>query len=270
MPTLKSIIKKLSILIVILTVLSFWSQQFDTEFGGYPWEEASLENGPCNVSRIKIQGEICTYIIEGESDVSSSEDIVLAIEKAEQDESIKAILLTVDSYGGGVVTGEEIANALKRTQKPTVAVIRGAGASSAYWATTGADRIFASSSSDVGGIGVTMSYLDNTKKNEADGLTYNGLSAGKFKDTGDPDKILTEEEKQLLQRDINIVHEKFINAVATNRNLDIEKVKVLADGSTMMGDAALANGLIDQIGGIYEAREYLKGIIGEDVVICQG
>ena len=269
MPTLKSIIKKLSILIVILTVLSYWSQQYDAEFDEYLSEESSLENGPCNVSRVKVQGEICTYIIEGESDVSSSEDIVFAIEKAEQDESIKAILLTVDSYGGGVVTGEEIANALKRTQKPTVVVIRGAGASGAYWAATGADRVFASSSSDVGGIGVTMSYLDNSKKNEADGLTYNGLSAGKFKDTGNPDKTLTEEEKRLLQRDVDIVHEKFISAVAINRNLDIEKVRILADGSTMMGDTALANGLIDQIGGVFEAREYLKGIIGEDATVCQ-
>lgn len=268
MPTLKSIIKKLSILIVILTVLSYWSQQFDAEFGDYP-EGSSLENGPCNVSRIKLQGDICTYIIEGESDASSSEDIVFAIEKAEQDNSIKAILLTIDSYGGIAVAGEEIANALKRTQKPTAVVIREAGASAAYWAATGADRIFASSSSDVGSIGVTMSYLDNTKKNEADGLTYNGLSAGKFKDTGNPDKILTEEEKQLLQRDIDIVYEKFISAVATNRNLDIEKVRTLADGSTMMGDAALANGLIDQIGGISEARKYLKGVIGEEATVCQ-
>lgn len=150
-----------------------------------------------------------------------------------------------------------------------MAVIRGAGASGAYWAATGADRIFASSSSDVGSIGVTMSYLDNTKKNEADGFTYNELSAGKFKDTGDPNKILTEEEKQLLQRDIDIVYEKFISAVAANRNLDIEKVRVLADGSTMMGDAALASGLIDQIGGTSEAREYLKGIIGEDATVCR-
>ncbi|MFA7170209.1 MAG: S49 family peptidase, partial [Candidatus Paceibacterota bacterium] len=178
MPTLKSIIKKLSILIVILTVLSYWSQQYNAEFDDYLEEESYFENGPCNVSDLKLQGEIWTYTIEGESDVSSSEDVVLAIEQAEQDESIKAILLTIDSYGGDVVAGEEIANALKRTQKPTVAVIRGAGASAAYWAATGADRIFASASSDVGGIGVTMSYLDNVKRNEADGFTYNGLSAG--------------------------------------------------------------------------------------------
>jgi len=180
-----------------------------------------------------------------------------------------AILLEIDSLGGYPVAGEEVANALKNAKKPTVAVIRQTGDSAAYWATTGADRIFASSLSDVGSIGVSMSYLDNTKKNEVDGLTYNGLSAGKFKDTGDPDKTLTEEEKRLLQRDLDLLHEKFISAVATNRSLDIEKVRILADGSTMLGDAALANGLIDQIGGIPEAESYLRGIVGEDATVCQ-
>ena len=99
MLSLKTLIKKLSILILILTVLSYWSQQYNAEFDEYLSEGSSIKNGPCNVSHIKIQGDLYTYVIEGESDVSSSEDIVFAIEKAEQDTSIKAILLTVDSYG---------------------------------------------------------------------------------------------------------------------------------------------------------------------------
>jgi len=103
-----------------------------------------------------------------------------------------------------------------------------------------------------------MSYLDNTKQNQAEGLTYNQLSVGKFKDSGNPDQPLTAEEKELFMRDIKILHENFIKAVAENRNLDIEKVGVMADGSTMLGDMAIENGLIDRIGSFDEVEEYIN------------
>lgn len=270
MPTLKSIIKCLSILIVILTVLAYWSEKYDQAFDEeYLSETASIGSGSCNVSSIKMRGSLATYGIEGETDTTSSEDIVAAIEQAEQDAGIKAIILEIDSFGGYPVAGEEIANALKRAQKPTVAVIRQSGASAAYWAATGTDWIMASSLSDVGSIGVTMSYLDNAGKNAKDGLAYNSLSSGIYKDAGDPEKPLTAEEKALFERDIKIAHEKFISEVAENRHLDIEKVRALADGSTMMGDMALSSGLIDQIGGFWEAEGYLKTAIGAEAVICQ-
>ena len=113
-----------------------------------------------------------------------------------------------------------------------------------------------------------MSYLDSSVKNRKDGLTYNALSSGKFKDTGDPDKPLTNEEKELLMRDILISHQLFMEFVAENRNMPLEKVKGLADGSTMMGEMALSNSLIDAIGGEYEAKEWLGDQLQEDINIC--
>ncbi|MDD2325324.1 MAG: S49 family peptidase [Alphaproteobacteria bacterium] len=258
MPTLRFIIKQLSILIVAITVLVFWTQQFlwfvtPSDTSG---NVGSL--GSCNIADIKLEGTLYTYLTEEDSDAVSSADIVKAIEEADHNADIKAIILEIDSGGGSPVAGEEIANALKRAQKPTVAVIRQAGASAAYWSATGVDRIFASSLSDVGGIGVTMSYLDNAGKNAKDGLNYNSLSSGIYKDAGNPDKPITPEEKVLFERDLKITHERFLSQVAENRHLDIEKVRVLADGSTMMGDMALEKGLIDQIGGVVEARDYLN------------
>ncbi|PIR92591.1 signal peptide peptidase SppA [Candidatus Falkowbacteria bacterium CG10_big_fil_rev_8_21_14_0_10_44_15] len=230
----------------------------------------------CNVLGIELHGEITTYIpyssIDGEGnlleDQTASEDIVYAIRGAEKDENIKALILEVDSYGGYPVAGEEVAIALKNANKPNLALIREGGASAAYLAASGADKIFASKNSDVGSIAVTMSYLDYVQQNQKDGLTYIPLSSGKFKDIGDPNKLLTPEEKELLMRDVNILHQNFVKMVAENRNLDIEKVKKLADGSTILGEMALENGLIDQIGGISEVEEYLQGIIGEDVEVC--
>jgi len=283
-PSFKKIIRGFAFFIIFLAALIILRDEYDYQFGEYPYdsETAVSKNGSdeeektCNVQGIELRGEVVTYVTpEGKDeeenivvDETSSEEIIYLINQANADDNIKAIILEVDSYGGSAVAAEEINDALKSTNKPTVAFVRGAAASAAYWAASGANTIFASSLSDIGSIGVTMSYLDNTKKNAKDGLTYNSLSAGKFKDYGSPDKILTEDEKRLIIRDLNITHDIFINAVSKNRNLPIEKVKALADGSSMPGKLAIENGLIDQIGGIYQVESYLKDKLGEDVEIC--
>jgi len=282
-PSFKKIIRGLAFLIIFLAALIILRDEYDYQFGDYPYdsetavsENTSEEENNCNVQGIELRGEVVTYVTpEGKdeeeetvADETSSEEIIYLINQANADDNIKAIILEVDSYGGSAVAAEEINDALKSTNKPTVAFVRGAAASAAYWAASGANTIFASSLSDIGSIGVTMSYLDNTKKNAKDGLTYNSLSAGKFKDYGSPDKILTEDEKKLFIRDLNITHDIFINAVSKNRNLPVEKVKSLADGSSMPGQMALENGLIDQIGGIYQVESYLKDKLGEVVEIC--
>jgi len=202
------------------------------------------------------------------SDQTASENIVYSINEADSDPNIKAIILEIDSYGVSPVAAEEVSNVLKNAKKPTAVLIREGGISAAYWAATGADKIFASKNSDVGSISVTMSYLDNVRQNQKEGFTFNQLSSGKFKDTGDPNKTLSTEEIKLLMRDVTIIHQNFIKAVAENRNLDIKKVEDLADGSTMLGEMALENGLIDQIGGLFEVKEYLKEKIGEEAEIC--
>ena len=268
----KYFFKRLSIIILVLTVITFWTEQYCLNF-----LDDSIEEKSCNIFNIKLQGSLITYISnEGKDEFgnqlwneTSSEDIISAIEQAEENENIKAIVLEIDSLGGGPVAAEEVANALKRAKKPTIALIREWGISAAYYAASGADIIFASQNSTVGSIGITMSYLDYAKENEEDGLTYNRLTAGKFKDMFNPDKPLADEERKLIERDLKILHENFIKAVADNRNIDIEKVRLLADGSDMLGHMALGNGLIDQIGGRYEVEEYLGEKIGGEIEICR-
>ena len=201
-------------------------------------------------------------------DETSSDNITHQIEDAEADEEIKAIILEIDSWGGQGIAGEEIADALKRATKPTIALIRSMGVSAAYFAATGSDVIFASDFSDVGGIGVTASYIDFAKQNEEEGITYNQLSSGPFKDLGAWDKSLTKEEKTLVMRDIEILHEKFVQAVAENRGLELEKVQTLADGSTMLGEMALENELIDYIGGLHEVENYLTELLNQPANVC--
>lgn len=268
-----------SLVVVGFVVLSVASTAIYN--GLFAWDTTYYdEQQSCNVLGINLHGMLATYVpVQGSADdheeyqiqygdAVGSEDIVSSILSAEQDDMIKAILMEVDSTGGYPVAGEEIANALKKTKKPTVAVIRQSGLSAAYWASTGAKQIFASRNSDVGSIGVTSSYLDNVAKNQKDGSSYVQLSSGKYKDAGDPNKPLTEEEKQLFLRDIKITHENFIEAIAANRNIPVEQVRVIADGSSVLGDKAKSLNLIDQIGGWAEAEDYIEKQIGEKPEIC--
>jgi protease-4 len=220
----------------------------------------------CNVARVPVYGVITAL----PTDVAhiSSDQVVAAIEYADTDPSIEAILLDVNSYGGSPVAGEEIAHALERATKPTVSLIRDAGTSAAYWAAIGAKQVIASANSDVGSIGVTMSYVDEATKNKQEGLQYNELSSGKYKNMGDPNKPLSPEEHDLAMRDIMIVHSNFVDEVARLRHLPMEKVAALADGSGMTGAPARDAGLIDAIGDLHAAREYLKEMIGKDAVVC--
>ena len=264
-------------ILLLFFVLSIVSQfAYDSITGGsYSYTEDSeydeYYSDSCNVLGINLHGDLYTYIPEGNeedylssNDVTGSEDIVSAIWAAEEDENIKAVLLEIDSYGGMPVAGEEIADALKNLSKPSVAVIRQSGTSAAYWAAIGADRIFASRNSDVGSIGVTMSYLEEATPDKK----YVQLSSGKFKDAGNPDKPLTNEEKELLLRDIKIIHENFINAVAVARNIPEDQVRIIADGSSVLGDSALSLKLIDEIGSWKAAEKYLEQQIGEKPEIC--
>lgn len=229
----------------------------------------------CNVADLTLYGGLVYYPNEGltsasaTADQTAAEDIRKQIEAADADPGIKAILLQVDSPGGDPVAGEDIAAALRNSAKPTVALVADEGDSAAYWAATGAQTIFASANSSLGDIGVTQSYLDQTKQDAANGLTFISLTAGKYKDMGDPDSPLTPAEHALFQRDLDITMQNFIDQVAQNRGLPVASVTAIADGSSMLGAMALHDGLIDRIGTIYDVENFLTHKIGASAVLCE-
>jgi protease-4 len=270
----KSILKTITIVgvvfLLILIIAGYALIYFDEE--EYYFTECPIGS---NVAIIKIYGEIITYGTETigdfgitEDDITSSETITDYLNQINEDDEIKAIIVEIDSPGGYPVASEEIANALKKIEKPTVAVIRESGASGAYLIASATDKIYASRMSDVGSIGVTMSYLDYSQQNKKEGLIYQQLSSGEFKDAGDPDKELSDKEKEIIMRDIKKIHQIFIEMVAENRNLDIEKVEKLADGSTMLGQDAKENGLIDEIGSVDEAKNWLEKELKIEANVC--
>jgi len=164
----------------------------------------------------------------------------------------------VDSPGGIPLAAEEIENCIERSYKPVLAYIRSSGTSAAYWSITSADRIFASALSDIGSIGVYLSYLDNIEKNKKEGLNYHLFSTGKFKDMLSPDKPVTQDEEKLIMSQLQSAHNIFVDAVSKNRNIEIETVKKMSDGRIFDGEQAVLIGLIDQIGGLVEVKEYIE------------
>jgi protease IV len=266
---------------IVFVALTVASLAIYNGFGGDEYSSGSLasESGSsssCNVLGINLHGALVTYVpIQGSADdpdryqamygdAVSSEHISYYIDQANADDEIKAIVIEVDSGGGYPVAGEEVAKAVEASRKPVVAIIRQSGTSAAYWAISSADKIFASRNSDVGSIGVTSSYLERTEKD----TKYVQLSSGKYKDAGDPDKPLSAEEKELLLRDIKLVHENFIEDIATYRKIPITTVRLIADGSSVLGEKAKAYTLIDEIGGWAEASKYLESKIGEKPDVC--
>lgn len=241
--------------------------------------------GYCNVLKVPVYGTITTVrpdtsyseeVPEEEAEnyptydtgYAISTEIEETIRLAAEDPSVKGFLIDIESYGGTPVASHEIAQAIRKSGKPSAAVVHEFGTSGAYLVAASTDTVFASEESTLGSIGVTSSYVDNVEKNKKEGLTYNQLSSVPFKDSGSPDKPLTSAERALFMRDIQISHDNFVKAVASFRNLPVEHVSALADGSTLMGAAALEKGLIDAIGGTEDALGYLEQAIGEPVSLC--
>jgi protease-4 len=266
----------LIVLLFLISLVSNFTYNFITSDEQELVEYSDTGYDDCNVMGIEMRGDIYTYVpldaegnkLEGYEDTTTSDEVLYLLDQAEYSDEILGTLIEVDSYGGSPGAAEEIANAIKTSQKPVIAFIREAGLSAAYYAIAPADKIFALKNSDVGSIGVTQSYLDNVSKNQKEGYSFVQLSTGKFKDSGSPDKPLTQEERNLFMRDLKISHENFIQAVSENRNIAMEKVREIADGSTVLGEQAKELNLIDEIGGYDDAQAYLGELVGEEVSVC--
>ena len=218
----------------------------------YNYEKGNFEN---DIAIIPIKGPIT---MEGQSlgfgsgDSVSSNTIVSFIKEANNNPSVKGIILEINSPGGTVLASKEIADEVKNSKKPVVAVIREFGASGAYWIASATDYIIADQMSITGSIGVIGSYLEFSGLFEEYGITYQELKAGEYKDAGSPFKPLTPNERAFLQKNINVIHEEFIQTVATNRNMSLENTRDIADGRFYLGTEAKELGLIDAYGNMDE------------------
>ncbi len=222
------------------------------------------EEASCNVARIPIHGIIVTsgdgfMSLLGMGYLSSSDELIDQIRDADDDDTVDAIVLDIDSPGGLPVAADETMAALLDADKPVVAVIRGVGASAAYWIAAGADHIIASPASDVGSIGVTMSYREIAESKEQEGSRWIDLSSGFFKDAGNPERTLREEEQAYFKGQVDTLHEYMVSQIARARPaISRAELAALADGRAWLGVDALAKKLIDELGSFHEAMRYVE------------
>jgi len=205
--------------------------------------------------------------------------VVPQLKKFGDDNSIKAIILHVNSPGGGVAASEEIYREVKRIRdekkKRIVASISSVGASGAYYISAATNKIYADKGSIVGSIGVIASWTNYGDLLHWAKLKDITMKAGEFKDTGSPTRDMTPAEKEYVQSLIDNMHIQFIQAVADGRNSDGRKVKVediqaIANGKVWTGEQALSLKLIDQVGDFQAAVDDTAkavGIKGEPVLV---
>ncbi len=251
---LRAVVVVLTIVIVIVSI----SYLYDAE--------TSISDGTCNIAVLPVEGVILPYY--GLLDypmIVTPEMVESFLETVENDENIDAVLAEINSPGGTPVASERIAKRFRDSPLPVVGMIGDIGASGGYMIAAATDYLIASPMSDVGSIGVTMSYVENSKQNEEEGLTFVNLSTGEFKNAGNPNKPLSEAERALFEENLEVIHDEFVSLVADYRDMEISVVETLANGSSMPGAKAVEAGLVDSLGGRVEAAVILADILETDI-----
>jgi protease-4 len=204
--------------------------------------------------------------------IASSRNIVEQIDAYKEDDDVKAIILRINSPGGGVGPSQEIhREVLKaREKKKVIASIGSVGASGGYYVACASDLIIVNPGTITGSIGVVMEFSNVEELLKKIGLRSYVIKSGRHKDIGSPLREMTSEEKSILQGVIDSVHSQFIRAVAEGRNMEERKVREIADGRIFSGEQAKELGLVDRLGGLQDAIEIaaeMVGIKGKPTVI---
>jgi protease-4 len=192
----------------------------------------------------------------------SHSELLAQIRQATEDEEIAAVVLRIDSPGGGVVASDEIHNALvelRDTGKPLIVSMGSVAASGGYYIAAPADQIFANADTFTGSLGVIITLLNYEEALDTIGVRQLVFKSGEFKDTGIPSRELSDEEEAILQEIVDQAYQGFVEVIAEGRDMPRDEVERLADGRIYTGQQALELGLIDELGGrddaIAAARE---------------
>jgi protease IV len=220
--------------------------------------------------------KIGVIAIEGVISSDLAEKTVRQLTKYADDPSIKAIILRIDSPGGGVASSQEIYEAVKRVRssgKLVVASLGSVAASGGYYVACVADRIFANAGTVTGSIGVLVQLANAEELLRKIGVESTIITSGPFKDSGNPTRTLRPEERQVFQALVDDVYQQFIEAVAQSRSLPIDGVRHAADGRIYTGRQARDLHLVDELGTFHDAITYAAstiGIVGKPKLVQEG
>lgn len=182
--------------------------------------------------------------------------------------AIKAVVLRIDSPGGGVAPSQELYASLRQLadEKPLVVSMGSVAASGGYYLAVAGQHLFANPGSITGSIGVIMSFPDYRELMDKVGVRAEVVKSGRFKDIGSSFREFSAEDRELLQKMINDVHAQFVEAISEGRNMPVDRLRPYIDGRIFTGRQALEIGLIDELGSFDDAIKYAakKAGLGED------
>ncbi len=207
-----------------------------------------LRAGGRHLARVNVTGVI-----------TDDRKFLEAVSALAKDRSVPAVIVSVDSPGGSVAGGESLHDVLKQVAaaKPVVTVMRGTAASAGYMVSLPAERIFARDATLTGSIGVILETAEFSGLLGKLGVDPQAITSGPLKDQPSLTRPLTPEGRAYLNGLVQDMYEQFIAMVAQARHLDVDAVRKLADGRAYTGRQAKALGLVDEIGGEPEARNWL-------------
>lgn len=217
------------------------------------------------IAVIHINGQMYTGDYMYGSGVAGSDAICGHIRAAADNNSIKAIVLRIDSPGGTGSCSQEINMEIQRARdmgKPVVTSMGDTAASAAYYVASQTDYIYASPGTMTGSIGVIGTHVDNSQYYEENGAVITVFKSGEMKDMGSDHRELTDAEKRYWQHIIDASFNTFVNDVAEGRGMSREEVLELADGRVYIGTDAKKNGLIDDFGNLYVAADKAAELAG--------
>src|SRR3989338_1477800 len=211
-------------------------------------------------------------VVEVEGIITEPESINKQIKEFGERDDIKAIVVRINSPGGGVGPSQEIYREIKRVsaKKKVIASMGAVAASGGYYIAAAANKIVANPGTITGSIGVIMEFANAEELLNKIGFKGYVIKSGEYKDIGSPLRSMKEDEKRLLQNVIDDVHRQFVDVVAENRKLKVDVVKKIADGRIFSGQQAKEIGLVDEIGNFQDAIDIaasMSNIKGKPVVL---
>ena len=262
-----------TVIVVVLVVFSLIkgtitssnnNKKDDAELNGYLTEflqeqsvtKLTLKKGDSSevIQKISIEGEINAEM----TNTYSRGSILNQIKEAKNNPNVKAILLSVNSPGGGVYETAELYNALKNSGKDVYVSMKKTAASGGYYVSTAAKKIFVNTETTTGSLGVIMSYVSAQKFLNDHGIKQETIRSGEQKAVGGLTEDLPESTRKILQEQNKEAYERFVKAIAEGRRLSEDEVKKLADGRTYTGTQAVANKLADKVGTEDELIDLIK------------
>lgn len=211
-------------------------------------------------SNLSFSSKIGIIPIEGA--ILDSQAITEQLRRFRKDKGIKAIILRINSPGGAVGPTQEIYREVQRTveTKKVVASLGGVAASGGYYIAAAAKQIVANPGTITGSIGVIMEFVRFEELLNKIGIELEVQKSGEFKDIGSPHRELTARDKELISALIADIQKQFVEAVASGRNLSLEKTRDIADGRIFSGAQAKELGLVDVLGNFQDAVELAKNM----------